>query len=263
MNEIKPFNQFTLHKVKWMKDSYGNPTPYYPIKCPGVTSVLELIPDPEWEKFIQEVGEEKAKEIQQAAWNRGTAMHCFIENFVNELAKSKDPSLALQNTLSVSPVILEKEGVPMEKIDKGREMFFNFYYSEYSNMYTDLIGTELNLYSPLLFFRGKTDVFYNQLGIGRVVTDFKTTSKPIEKGSVKELKYKRQLGAYALAIEHMFKEKEVKVTKSSILAIQTKSTLIQEIFCEGEELEEQKREFENLVKEWHKINNQGFLFEAA
>jgi len=253
-------DKFDLRKVVWLKGYKDLPTAYYPLKIPGVTTVLELIPDPEWEKFIQEVGEEKAKEIRESAWNRGTSMHCFIENFIKELAKSKDPSLALHYTQVTSPKILLAEGVPMEKIDKGREMFLNFYYSDYSNAYIDLIGTELSLYSPSLFFRGKTDVFYNQNGIGRVVTDFKTSSKPIEKGSIKELKYKRQLGAYALGIEHMFKEKNVKVNKSSILVVQTKSTLIQEIFCENEELEEQKREFENLVKEWHKINNQAFLF---
>jgi len=254
-------DSFDIRKVKWLKGFKDLPTPYYPLKCPGVTTVLDLIPDPDWERFKEEVGEEKAKQIQEAAWHRGTAMHTFVENFINELAKSKDPSRALQHTQSVSLPILESEGVPMEKIDKGREMFFNFYYSEYANSYTDLIGTELPLYSPSLFYRGKADVFYKEKGIGRVVTDFKTSSKRIEKGTVKELKYKRQLGAYALAVEHMFKEQEVKINKASILAVQTKSALIQEIVCQGDELEEQKKEFETLVKEWHIKNGQGFIFE--
>jgi ATP-dependent exoDNAse (exonuclease V) beta subunit len=255
-------DKFDIRKVVWLKGYRDLPTAYYPsIKVPGVTTILgDMIPDPDYEKFVQDVGEEKAKEITQAAWDRGTSMHCFIENFVKELAKSKDPSLALQHTQLISQKTLLDDGVPMEKIDKGREMFLNFYYSDYSNAYVDLIGTELSLYSPSLFFRGKTDVFYNQMGFGRVVTDFKTSSKPIEKGTVKELKYKIQLGAYAIGIEHMFKEKNVKVNKSSILVMQTKSTLIQEIFCQGEELEEQKKEFETLVKAWHIKNNQGFLF---
>jgi ATP-dependent exoDNAse (exonuclease V) beta subunit len=222
---------------------------------------LDLIPDPDWEKFKEEVGEEKAKQIQEAAWHRGTSMHTFIEHFLIELAKSKDPSKALQHTQQVSLPILENEGVPMEKIDKGRDMFFNFYYSEFANSFTDLIGTELPLYSPTLYYRGKADVFYNQKGIGRVITDFKTSSKRIEKGTVKELKYRRQLGAYALAAEHMLKDKEIKIEKASIVAVHTKSSLIQEIALQGDELEEQKKEFETLVREWHRINNQGFLFE--
>lgn len=252
--------KFDIKKVKWFKGYKDYPTAYYPLKVPGVTTVLELIPDPEWDQFIKEVGEEKAQQIREAAWNRGSSMHCFIENFVKELAKSKDPSMALQHTLTISPKLLEEESVPMEKIDQGREMFFNFYYSDYSNNYINLIGTELVLYSPFLFFRGKADVFYNENGVGRVITDFKTSSKPIERGSIKELKYKRQLGAYAIALEHMLKDQNIKIEKASILVITTKSALIQEIYCQGEELEEQKKEFETLVKQWHKINGQEFLF---
>jgi len=253
-------DKFDLKKVVWLKGYRDLPQAYYPLKVPGVTTVLNEIPDPDFEKFILEVGEEKAKQIMEAAGQRGTAMHCFIENFLKELAKSKDPSMALNFTQKTSPLILENERVPMEKIDKGREMFFNFYYSEHSNRYLDLIGTELTLHSPTLFVRGKTDVFYNEKGVGRVVTDFKSSGKLIEKGSVKELKYKRQLGAYALFLEEMFKEKDVKINKATILVCLTNSALIQEIICEGEELEEQKREFKTLCIDWHIKNNQGFLF---
>lgn len=254
--------KFDIRKVRWLKGYRDLPTAYYPLKVPGVTTIIgDSIVDPEYLKFVEEVGEEKAKQITEAAWHRGTAMHAFIENFVKELAKTKDPSMALQHTQTVSPMLLEQEGVPMEKIDKGRELFFNFYYSDYANSYTDLIGSELVLYSPLFFYRGKTDVFYNENGIGRVVTDYKTASKLIVKGSVKESIYKLQLGAYANAIEEMFAEKDVKVAKASILAVQTKSAMIQEIVCQGDELQEQKEAFKTLCKEWHIKNNQGFLFE--
>jgi len=253
---------FNIKKVKWLKDFYGNPTAYYPLRVPGVTTVLgDMIVDPDYLKFVEEVGEEKAKQITEAAWHRGTSMHAFIENFLKDLAATKDPTSALRHTQQVTPALLEKEGVPMDRIDKGREMFFSFYHSDYANAYIDLIGTELSLYSQTLFFRGKTDVFYNEKGVGRVVTDFKTVSKPIQKGSIKELVYKRQLGAYALAIEEMLKDKDVKVQKASILAVNTKRYLLQEIVCEGLELEEQKNEFSKLVKQWHIKNNQGFLFE--
>jgi len=255
-------DSFNKEKIRWLKDFYGNPSAYYPLKIPGVTAILDLIPDPDLEKFIKDVGEEKAKQIMEDAANRGKSMHLFIENFIIEFAKSKDPSSALQHTLTISPKTLATDKIPMDKIDKGREMFLNFYYSEYANSYYNLIGTELALYSPLLFYRGKADVFYNENGIGRVVTDFKTSSKLIKKGSIKELKYKRQLGAYALGLEHMLSKQDVKINKASLLVIQTKSTIIQEIVCCREELEQQKNEFEKLVKEWHYKNNQGFLFDC-
>jgi len=256
-------DKFDIKKIKWLKGYKGTPSAYFPLKTPSVSVILDLIPDPDWLKFIEEIGEEKALEIRTKAQQRGKALHAFLEHFINSLVKSKDPSMALQHTQKVSVPILENEGVPMEKIDKGREMFFNFYYSSYVNLYTDLIGTELALYSPFLFYRGKADVFYNEKGVGRVVTDFKGTTSTIEKDSIKELKYKRQLGAYALALEHMFKEKELKISKASILAIHSKTPTIQEITCIGNELEEQKKEFEILVKQWHKDNNQEFLFSST
>ena len=256
-------DNFNIKKIKWLKGWKDLPEAYYPLKVPGVTTIIgDLIPDPEYDQFVKDVGEEKAKQITEAAWDRGHAMHAFFEHFIKKLAETKDPSEALQHTQTVTPTILIENGTTTVGIDKGRDMFFNFYYSDYSNKYVDLIGTELAIYSPKYFFRGLTDVFYNERGIGRVVTDFKTTSKQIEKGTTKWLKYHRQLGAYAVGIEDMFEAtgKEVKVNKSSILAVHTKSNLIQEITCEGSELEEQKNEFKTLCIEWHKTNGQSFLF---
>ena len=254
---------FNKSKVKWISDYYGNPTAYYPLKVPGVTTVIqEMIPDPTWDEFVKEVGEEKANKIINDAWNRGKAMHLFIENYTKEFSKTKDKQIALQHSQLISPNLLIKDNIPLDKIDKGREMFLNFYYSDYSTLYEDLIGSELSLYSPILFYRGKTDIFYNEKGVGRVVTDFKTSSKPIEKGSIKELKYKRQLGGYALALEHMLKDKNITINKASILVVQTKSTDIQEIFCVNKELEEQKQEFKTLITEYHIKHDQSYLIDG-
>jgi len=86
----------------------------------------------------------------------------------------------------------------------------------------------------------------------------------IENGSIKLFKYKKQLGAYAIAVEDTVKkihERDVKIERSSILAVHTKSNLIQEILLEGLELEVEKEAFKTLCKEWHINNDQGFLFD--
>lgn len=250
-----------LNKIKWFKDKYGNSTAYYQLKIPGVTTIIsELIEDPDLDKFIADVGEEKAKQIMEDAAHKGTSAHTFIENFLSELSKSKDPSKALKYTEQTSVKFLNEERIPIDKIDKGRDMFFNFYHSEYSSKFLDLLGLELSIHSPILFYRGKIDVLYKLNPEGIIVTDFKTSSKIIDVDSIKMLKYKRQLGAYALALEHLFQEKNLKVNKSSILNI-VKTDYIQEISCSGDELEEQKKEFENLVKTWHINNNQEYLIK--
>ena len=241
------------------------PEAYIRIKTPGVSSIInDQIPDPEIDKWIEEVGKEKSDEITQAAWHRGTAMHKFIENFIIKMKEVRDPGVALTYTLSVTPAMLSsvEENVPPHKINQGRELFYKFYYSDQSKAYTEILGTELNIYSPYYFYRGKTDWLYHQQLFGLSVSDFKTSSKLIIPGSIKEIKYKHQLGAYALGIEDMYKSKskDVKINYASIICIQTNSDIVQSIECANEELEEYKEKFKTIVKQWHIKYGQQFLF---
>jgi len=249
-------------KIIWSTDYFGNATPYYPIKIPSVSTVIsETVPDPEIEEFIRKMGKEKAEQIMQAAMYRGTAMHTFIENFVKNYAKTKDVSESLSFTQTESVKQLLEQKIPEIKINEGRELFYKFYYSEYSNKYTDLIGCESPLWSPTLFYRGKADVIYKDNIYGLSVTDYKTGSDYVKKGSVKELKYKLQLGSYGNALDEMYKERNVKVNKASILCVSTKSDILQEIECVGAELEEYKEKFKTLCKEYHIKNKTEFLLQ--
>lgn len=252
--------KFDLRNTKWTTGWKGFPECYMKIKTPGVTSVInEMVPDPEMEEWVRKVGQEQVDKILTAAGYRGTAMHLFIENFITTLSKTKDPSEALRVTQTKTPPELIKEGVPQDKIDIGRELFYKFYYSDWSNAYIDLIAAELPIYSPTLFYRGKADVFYNERVFGPSITDFKTSSGYIKKGSVKEIKYKIQLGGYANAVDEMYKKKGLVIKRSSILCVNTKSESLQEVICEGKELEEYKEQFRNLAKEYHIKNNQEYL----
>lgn len=253
--------KFDKNNIRWVKGYYGLPEAYYKINIPSVTSVLSSIPDPELEQWMISVGEDKANEIMKNAAYRGTAMHLFIEKFVNEYSTSKDVSGALIKTQSETPILLEKDGVPVEKINEGRDLFYKFYYSEYPIEYTDLIGSELPIYSKKLFFRGKADVFFKSRVFGPKVTDFKTSNGYIKKGSVKEYKYKCQLGGYALALDEMLSDKSIIVNSASILCVNTKSNSLQEVECSGSELKTFKETFKTLVTDWHKNNDQEFLLK--
>lgn len=252
--------KFNPYHVKWTTGWKGLPEAYTKLNVPSVTKIInELIPDPEMEEWARKVGEAKAQEIMTAAGYRGTAMHLFIENFVNEFAKTKDASKSLAFTQVESPKELVKEKIPQYKIDEGRELFYKFYYSDFSNNYEDLIGSEIGIYSPTLFYRGLADVFYTNRVFGPAVTDYKTSNGYIKKGSVKELKYKTQLGGYANALDEMYKKKNIIIKRASILCINTKTEILQEVVCEGAELEKFKEDFKTLVIQWHKNNKQEFL----
>lgn len=249
--------------IKWVNGWRDLPEAWVKIKTPGVTSIInEMIPDPEMEEWVRKMGQDKVDEILKNAGYRGTAMHIFIENFINVLAKTRDPGKALEHTQKISPkLLLEEENIPQYKIDEGRELFYKFYYSEFANTYNNLIKTELGIYSSNYFYRGKADVFYNDKIFGPSVTDFKTSSGYIKKGSVKELKYKYQLGAYSNALDEMYKSKNIIIKKSSILCINTKTNDLQEIVVGGSELEKYKQEFKTIAKDWHVKNNQEYLIK--
>lgn len=251
---------FDLKNVKWTTGWKDLPEAYYRIKTPSVTAILgEMIPDPEFEEWVRKMGKEKVDQIMTLAGYRGTGMHCFIENFITPYSKSKDPSEALRVTQEISPPMLEKELVPPDKINEGRDLFYKFFYSEFPTQYAEMIAMELGLYSPSLFYRGKLDIFYMNRMFGPSITDFKTSSGFIKKGSVKEYKYKCQLGGYAKALEEMYAAKKLVIKRTSILCVSTKAEGLQEIVCDGKELEEYKNIFSQLVRDWHIKNGQGYL----
>jgi ATP-dependent exoDNAse (exonuclease V) beta subunit len=253
-------NDFELTRVKWATDHRGLPQAYYKLKVPSVSTIInELIPDPEFDAFVQAVGKDRAEKIMIAAGYRGSAMHLFIENYIATLVKSKDPSEALRITQEESPKKLVLEGVPVEKIEEGRNLFYKFYYSEYSNMFADLVGIELKIYSPTLYYRGILDIFYKNRVFDYSVSDFKSSSTHIKTGSIKEYKYKTQLGAYANALDELYIKQGLIIKYASLICVNTKNDNIQVIECAGTELEKHKEIFKTLCIQYHKKNNQEYL----
>lgn len=257
--------QPNLKNIKWIKGYRDMPEAYIRVTTPGVTTIInEMVPNPEIDAWIEAVGKEKSDEITLAANQRGTALHLFIENFLQSLKNYSDPSKALRETQEKSPPLLEQQGIPPHKIDEGRNLFYNFYESDYASDYESLIGTETDIYSPYLFYRGKIDWVFSKRVWGLAIRDFKGSSKIIESGSRKELGYKLQLGAYSLALEHMYlsNEKNIKVGYASLVIMLTRGNGVQNIECYGEELDKYKSEFQELTKQWHFQKGQGFLFNS-
>jgi len=253
--------EFLIDNVKWIKGSHGLPECVHKIKIPSVSQILSLIPDPGWDEFVAKVGKEKANQILTSAGNRGSSMHIFLENFISKYSSSKDVSEALKYTQQESPKLLEIENIPKDKIEEGRDLFYKFYYSEYSNKYLDVLAIELGIYSPSLFYRGKLDILYKDKIFGVSITDFKSSNGKIKKGSVKELKYKYQLGGYVNAIEEMYASKKLKISRASILCVDKQNDILQEIELSGKELNEYKENFKTLVREFHKTNKTDYLLK--
>ena len=250
-----------LSRITWAKGSFDLPNAFYKLLVPSVSTILsDMIPDPELEEWKKSVGEVQAKKIGDAAANRGSSMHTFIEEFIKHLSRTKDPSESLKYTQIESQKLLKSQNIPQDKIDIGRDMFYKFYYSDYSNKFNELLATELILYSKQYYYRGKLDVMYNENLYGTVISDFKTSNGLIKKDSVKEKKYKLQLGAYCVAIEDMT-DNSKKINKASIICVQTKSDIVQCIELLNDELESYKENWKTLIKDYHIKIGQEFLIK--
>lgn len=251
--------KFDSLNVKWQLDKRGLPECLYKIKIPSVSTVLSIIPDPDYDAFVKSVGKEKAEHIMQLAAYRGTAMHKFVENFLQEFSASKDISKALTFTLENSVKSLREENIPDDKIQQGLKMFYAFYYSELVNEYSDIVKIEFPIFSARYYYRGILDILYKNKLAGLTVTDLKSSSDRIKKGSIKEEKYFFQLGGYSLAMEEMYAPKGLHINKASILCIHKNGDFVEEISLMGSKLNEYKEKFKTLVIDYHINNNQSYL----
>ena len=145
---------------------------------PSVTTVLSKTKDKTFlKKWRLKVGEKKAEEIIKSAGQIGTALHLYIERFVNG-EQYKD---------------LTKIGIQAEKMAKKiiDESFKDL---------TEIWGSEVHLYYPGRY-AGTTDMIGVYKGRPTII-DFKQTNRPKKREWVQD--YLMQLSAYAVAHNKLF-----------------------------------------------------------
>jgi genome maintenance exonuclease 1 len=145
---------------------------------PSVTSVLSKTKDRSFlKKWRQKVGEKKAEEIIRNSSQIGTALHLYIERFVNG-EQYKD---------------LTKIGIQAEKMAQKiiDEAFKDL---------TEIWGSEVHLYYPGKY-AGTTDMIGVYKGRPTII-DFKQTNRPKKREWIQD--YLMQLAAYAVAHNKLF-----------------------------------------------------------
>ena len=145
---------------------------------PSVTSVLSKTKDRSFlKKWREKVGEKKAEEIIRDSSQIGTALHLYIEHFVNKHSY-KD---------------ITKIGIQAEKMAKKiiEEAFSDI---------TEVWGSEIHLYYPGKY-AGTTDMIGLYKGRPTII-DFKQTNRPKKREWIQD--YLMQLAAYAQAHNKLF-----------------------------------------------------------
>ena len=145
---------------------------------PSVTSVLSKTKDRSFlKKWRQKIGEKKAEQIIRDSAKIGTALHLYIERFVNG-TKYKD----------------------LTKIGKKAETMAKKIIEEAFSDITDVWGSEVHLYYPKKY-AGTTDMVGLYKGRPTII-DFKQTNRPKKREWIQD--YLMQLAAYAQAHNKLF-----------------------------------------------------------
>ena len=145
---------------------------------PSVTTVLSKTKDKTFlKKRRQKVGEKKAEQIIRDSAQIGTALHLYIERFVNG-DKYKD----------LTEIGAQAEKMAQKIID---ESFKDI---------TEIWGSEVHLYYPGRY-AGTTDMIGVYKGRPTII-DFKQTNRPKKREWVQD--YLMQISAYAVAHNKLF-----------------------------------------------------------
>ena len=177
MQIVEKYNYKDLKKQEGPSRSYLTPDGE---ALPSVTTILSRTKD---KTFLKEwrarVGEKQAEKIISDSSQIGTALHLYIEHYVNEHAYKDLTDIGIQAGKMAQVIIDHDEG--LKKI-------------------SEVWGSEVHLYYPGKF-AGTTDM----VGVydGRpTIIDFKQTNRPKKREWVQD--YLMQLSAYAMAHNKLF-----------------------------------------------------------
>ena len=197
---------------------------------PSVTTILDKTKPEEkrlalanWKK---RVGEQQAQQITTEAASRGTRMHKWLEDFVN------NGQIGMPGTNPYS--------------QQSHAMANIIIFHGLANNVTELWGTEVPVYYSGLY-AGTTDC----VGVWKgqpAILDFKQTNKPKKREWIDD--YFMQLAAYALA-HNKTHGTEI---KSGIILMCSADCQYQEFVVEGAEFEEYTQKWLERVEQYYLLN---------
>ena len=194
-------------------------------KLPSVTTILSATQSEEKKKSLADwkarMGPQYADRVRDIAAMRGTAMHKFLEAYVDGSGHKDLTSIG-------------KEAEPMAKkiIESGLGEL------------DEVWGQEVTLYYPGLY-AGATDIVGIYEGKPAII-DFKQTNKPKKREWI--LDYFCQLGAYCMAHNYVYGTK----IQSGVILMCSKDLLFQRFEVEGKEFVKHQHEFLRKVDQYYK-----------
>jgi len=194
-------------------------------KLPSVTTILSATQSDEKKASLAawkaKMGDKAADEVRDTAAARGTAMHTYLEHYLDGTGYKDLTTLGKQAEVMANKIIESGLGDLEE-----------------------LWGLETTLYYPDLY-AGATDVVGIYAGQPAII-DFKQSNKPKRREWI--LDYFEQLGAYAMAHNQVYGTK----IQSGIVLMCTKDFLFQKFEVSGREFVRHQHAFLRKVDQYYK-----------
>jgi len=194
-------------------------------RMPSVTTILAQTKDDEYIRtWRNKIGHEEADRIFNLSSKRGTAMHKFLEKYIQGTGYD-----------DLTEIGVQAKPMAQKIIDVGLTPVSVYY------------GSEVTLHYPGLY-AGQTDLVGVHKGKDAII-DFKQTNKPKKREWISD--YFSQLSAYAMAHNFIYK---TKITKGVIM-MSSKDHYYQEFVVEGKEFQKYKHNFLRRVDEYYQTRS--------
>jgi len=222
---IKRNEKFKYIEGKQLTD-HGTGTRVYEVvgtKLPSVTTILGATKDQEFlKKWKAKVGETKAEEIKNLSSKRGTAMHKFLECYIEGSGYDDLTDIGVQ----AKPMAQKIIDIGLAPVDE--------YY-----------GSEVTLYYPGLY-AGSTDLVCRHNGMDTII-DFKQANKPKNKDWIED--YYLQIAAYCMAHDYVYGSQ----IQQGIIMVCTPDLYFQEFKFKDHELRQWKHKFLKRLDTYHEL----------
>ena len=197
-------------------------------KLPSVTTILQATQDVDKaegiKRWTQKVGEAAARRVLEQAAKRGTAMHSYLETYIQG-----------GKILDLRDVGREASGMAETIIDKG------------FNDLEEIWGSEVTLFYPNLY-AGATDLCGIYQGRESIV-DFKQTNKPKREEWIDD--YKLQIVAYAMAHNCVYGTD----IDQGVILMCTPDNFFQKFTINGREFREYKWKWLDKIDQYYRIKS--------
>ena len=220
---MKKNSKYTYVHAPSVTDHGSRTYDVHGIRLPSVTTVLAKTKDQSYlTNWKKKVGYAEAERIKNYSSKRGTAMHKFIEKYIQE-SGYKD----------LTPLGQEAEPMAQKIIETGLTPITEYY------------GAEVTLYYPGLY-AGSTDLvcLHNDM---ETIVDFKQANRPKKEEWIED--YFLQIAAYAMAHDEVHRS----MIRQGIIMVCTPDLYYQEFKIQDADLKRWKHKWLARLDEYHEI----------